>query len=183
MLWEHTHVPRRPSATKRNRRLRRVSKLSMISCGLLCPYLTIHQDCNQDLAILAEKLKGTLEHIHCSHVGPLWCSRRECKLRMERERAKEALHKTCTNCDVDLYITMCCAEDKELCEDCCSDLFRHSKVIGSLIYIFMFFIFRFMFRFMFLDIIVDHIALFVFYTLCFLFTLFCSYFRWSGDDL
>ena len=122
MLWEHTHVPRRPSATKRNRRLRRVSKLSMISCGLLCPYLTIHQDCNQDLAILAEKLKGTLEHIHCSHVGPLWCSRRECKLRMERERAKEALHKTCTNCDVDLYITMCCAEEKELCEDCCSDL-------------------------------------------------------------
>ena len=122
MLWEHTHVPRRPSATKRNRRLRRVSKLSMISCGLLCPYLTIHQDCNQDLAILAEKLKGTLEHIHCSHVGPLWCSRRECKLRMERERAKEALHKTCTNCDVDLYITMCCAEDKELCEDCCNDL-------------------------------------------------------------
>ena len=122
MLWEHTHVPRRPSATKRNRRLRRVSKLSMISCGLLCPYLTIHQDCNQDLAILAEKLKGTLEHIHCSHVGPLWCSRRECKLRMERERAKEPLHKICTNCDVDLYITMCCAEDKELCEDCCSDL-------------------------------------------------------------
>ena len=50
------------------------------------------------------------------------CSRRECKLRKERERAKEALNKTCTNCDEDLYITMCCAEDKELCEDCCSDL-------------------------------------------------------------
>ena len=50
------------------------------------------------------------------------CSRRECKLRRERERAKEALHKTCTNCDVDLYITMCCAEEKELCEDCCNDL-------------------------------------------------------------
>ena len=50
------------------------------------------------------------------------CSRRKCKLRRERERAKEALHKTCTNCDVDLYITMCCAEEKELCEDCCSDL-------------------------------------------------------------
>ena len=50
------------------------------------------------------------------------CSRRECKLRRERERAKEALHKTCTNCDVDIYITMCCAEEKELCEDCCNDL-------------------------------------------------------------
>ena len=50
------------------------------------------------------------------------CSRRECKLKRERERAKEALHKTCTNCDVDLYITMCCAEEKELCEDCCYDL-------------------------------------------------------------
>ena len=50
------------------------------------------------------------------------CSRRECKLRKERERAKEALNKTCTNCDEDLYITMCCAEDKELCEDCCDDL-------------------------------------------------------------
>ena len=50
------------------------------------------------------------------------CSRRECKLRKERERAKEALNKTCTNCDEDLYITMCCAEDKELCEDCCNDL-------------------------------------------------------------
>ena len=50
------------------------------------------------------------------------CSRRECKLRVERQRAKEALHKTCTNCDEDLYITMCCAEDKGLCEDCCNDL-------------------------------------------------------------
>ena len=50
------------------------------------------------------------------------CSRRECKLRKERERVKEALNKTCTNCDVDLYITMCCAEEKELCEDCCNDL-------------------------------------------------------------
>ena len=50
------------------------------------------------------------------------CSRQKCKLRRERERAKEALNKTCTNCDVDLYITMCCAEEKELCEDCCSDL-------------------------------------------------------------
>ena len=50
------------------------------------------------------------------------CSRRECKLRKERERAKEALNKTCTNCDEDLYITMCCAEDKELCEDCCNEL-------------------------------------------------------------
>ena len=50
------------------------------------------------------------------------CSRRECKLRKEREMAKEALNKTCTNCDEDLYITMCCAEDKELCEDCCNDL-------------------------------------------------------------
>ena len=48
---------------------------------------------------------------------------------MERERAKEALHKTCTNCDVDLYITMCCAEDKELCEDCCNDW--ESAVEGS----------------------------------------------------
>ena len=50
------------------------------------------------------------------------CSKRECKLRRERERAKEALNKTCTNCDADLYITMCCAEEKELCEDCCNDL-------------------------------------------------------------
>ena len=50
------------------------------------------------------------------------CSRRECKLRKEIERAKEALDKTCTNCDEDLYITMCCAEDKGLCEDCCNDL-------------------------------------------------------------
>ena len=50
------------------------------------------------------------------------CSRRECKLRKERERVKEALNKTCTNCDDDLYITMCCAEEKELCEDCCNDL-------------------------------------------------------------
>ena len=50
------------------------------------------------------------------------CSRRKCKLRKERERQKEALGKTCTNCDEDLYITMCCAEEKELCEDCCNDL-------------------------------------------------------------
>ena len=50
------------------------------------------------------------------------CSRRECKLRKERKRAKEALHKTCTNCEDDLFITMCCAEDKGLCEDCCNDL-------------------------------------------------------------
>ena len=57
------------------------------------------------------------------------CSRRECKLRKERERAKEALNKTCTNCDEDLYITMCCAEDKELCEDCCNDW--ESAVEGS----------------------------------------------------
>ena len=40
------------------------------------------------------------------------CSRRECKLRKERERAKEALNKTCTNCDEDLFITMCCAEEE-----------------------------------------------------------------------
>ena len=50
------------------------------------------------------------------------CSRQKCKLRKERERQKEALGKTCTNCDEDLYITMCCAEEKELCEDCCNDL-------------------------------------------------------------
>ena len=62
------------------RRLRRVSKLNMISYGLMCPYLTIHQVCNQDLAILADKLKGIHEHIHCSHIGPLCCSRRECYL-------------------------------------------------------------------------------------------------------
>ena len=60
-MTEQTHVPRRPSATKRNRRLRRVSKLSMISCGLFCPYLTIHQDWNQDLAILAEPLNTSLQ--------------------------------------------------------------------------------------------------------------------------
>ena len=59
------------------------------------------------------------------------CSKRECKLRIERQRAKEALHKTCTNCDVDLYITMCCAEEKELCEDCCNDLGVCSRGVPS----------------------------------------------------
>ena len=50
------------------------------------------------------------------------CRRQKCRLRIEREKEKEALGKTCTHCDVDLYITMCCAEEKGLCHDCCDDL-------------------------------------------------------------
>ena len=59
------------------------------------------------------------------------CSRKECKLRVEREGEKESLNTTCKNCDVklytvELYITvyssMCCTEEKKLCEYCCYDL-------------------------------------------------------------
>ena len=50
------------------------------------------------------------------------CSRPECKLRREAEREKEALQNPCKNCDVKLYSDMCCAEEKELCHDCCYEL-------------------------------------------------------------
>ena len=50
------------------------------------------------------------------------CRRQKCRLRIEREKEKEALGKTCTQCDDDLYIYMCCAEEKGLCHDCCDDL-------------------------------------------------------------
>ena len=58
------------------------------------------------------------------HKCPTWepCRRQKCRLRIEREKEKEALGKTCTHCDCDLYITMCCAEEKGLCDDCCNDL-------------------------------------------------------------
>ena len=50
------------------------------------------------------------------HKCPTWepCRRQKCRLRIEREKEKEALGKTCTHCDCDLYITMCCAEEKGL---------------------------------------------------------------------
>ena len=50
------------------------------------------------------------------------CRRQKCLLRIEREKEKDALGKTCTHCDDDLYIYMCCAEEKGLCHDCCDDL-------------------------------------------------------------
>ena len=49
-------------------------------------------------------------------------SRKECKLRVEREGEKESLNTTCKNCDVKLYSSMCCTEEKKLCEYCCYDL-------------------------------------------------------------
>ena len=50
------------------------------------------------------------------------CGRLQCKLRRAREKEKEALNKTCRNCDVKLYSSMCCAKEKELCEDCLYEL-------------------------------------------------------------
>ena len=48
------------------------------------------------------------------------CSRKECKLRVEREKEKENLNQTCGNCDDDLYSYMCCAVEEGLCHECCS---------------------------------------------------------------
>ena len=50
------------------------------------------------------------------------CTRLQCKLRREAEREEEALQNPCKNCDVKLYSEMCCAEEKELCHDCCYEL-------------------------------------------------------------
>ena len=76
-------------------------------------YVAVEEKANQPPSL------QPLPSLPSPHKGPAFhpCSRRECKLRKEIERGKEALNKTCTNCDEDLYIAMCCAEDKELCED------------------------------------------------------------------
>lgn len=50
------------------------------------------------------------------------CSKAECKLRVAREREKDALEKPCKNCDTKIYKYECCSEESGLCPDCCDEL-------------------------------------------------------------
>ena len=56
----------------------------------------------------------------CSPFVP--CSKAECKLRVAREREKDALEKPCKNCDTKIYKYECCSEESGLCPDCCDEL-------------------------------------------------------------
>ena len=50
------------------------------------------------------------------------CSKAECKLRVAREKEKDALEKPCKNCDAKIYKYGCCSEESGLCPDCCDEL-------------------------------------------------------------
>ena len=50
------------------------------------------------------------------------CSKAECKLRVAREKEKDALEKPCKNCDAKMYKYECCSEESGLCPDCCDEL-------------------------------------------------------------
>ena len=56
----------------------------------------------------------------CSPFVP--CSKAECKLRVAREREKDALENPCKNCDTKIYKYECCSEESGLCPDCCDEL-------------------------------------------------------------
>ena len=53
----------------------------------------------------------------CTGTENLWC-----KLRIAREKEKNALANPCKNCEAKMYKYECCSEESGLCPDCCDEL-------------------------------------------------------------